>query len=108
MPTDKSARGVSLPGLGVTSNEAAEDCVDTAGECGEPESARARQPSRLIELETSHSKTEGGGIDWAPWERDYRAKLGIELTDADKLEIRSTVPAFFCLLRKLDFREKTR
>lgn len=61
-----------------------------------------REPSRLIEPESSIVKTSGDVIDWAPWERDYREKLGIELTEADKNEIKATVPAFFRLLREIE------
>ena len=67
-----------------------------------------RQPSRLIEPETSTQKTQRNVIEWVPWEIDYRDKLGIELNEADKLEIKSTVPAYFDLLSKIDRRLKAR
>ena len=66
------------------------------------------QPSRLIEPETSTLQTKGDGINWEPWERDYREKLGIELTEADKVEIKASINAFFGLLKEIDMKEKTR
>jgi hypothetical protein len=67
-----------------------------------------RQPSRLIEPETVTRETGGDVINWTPWERDYREKLGIELTDADRLEIKTTVPAYFRLLSQIEKRLKSK
>jgi hypothetical protein len=65
-----------------------------------------RQPSGFIGPETVTAKTDGHGINWKPWERDYREKLGVELTEADKLEIRANVSAFFGLLREIEAESK--